>query len=59
REIGLMIPLVVMMLIMGIFPKPFISRIEPTVKEIISKTEYKNEYSNKAATSSLISPPKN
>ena len=34
REIGLMIPLIVLMVYMGVFPKPFLSRSEAAVKAI-------------------------
>ena len=34
REIGLMIPLIVLMVYMGVFPKPFLSRSESAVKAI-------------------------
>nr|NIP32237.1 NADH-quinone oxidoreductase subunit M [Candidatus Dadabacteria bacterium]NIQ16505.1 NADH-quinone oxidoreductase subunit M [Candidatus Dadabacteria bacterium] len=39
REIALMVPIVIMMFIMGVYPKPFLSKIEPTVKEIIEVTD--------------------
>jgi NADH-quinone oxidoreductase subunit M len=32
REIGLMVPLVILMVYMGVFPKPFINRAEPSIK---------------------------
>ena len=35
REIALMIPLAVMMFFMGIYPQPFLSKMEPTVTKII------------------------
>lgn len=38
REIALMIPLAVMMLLMGVYPQPFLSRMEPTVTKMIDET---------------------
>jgi NADH-quinone oxidoreductase subunit M len=32
REIGLMVPLLILMVYMGVFPKPFINRAEPSIK---------------------------
>ena len=34
REIGLMIPLIILMVYMGVFPKPFLKRSEQAVKAI-------------------------
>ncbi len=45
REIALMVPIVIMMFIMGVYPKPFLSKIEPTVKEIIEVTDNKIAFS--------------
>ena len=50
REIGLIIPLVVMMFVMGIYPKPFLDRIEPSVTELIRTTENKSQYTYKTNT---------
>ena len=38
REIALMIPLAVMIFLMGIYPQPFLSKMEPTVTRIIDGT---------------------
>ena len=37
REIALMLPLLFMIVLMGVYPKPFLSKIEPTVNELISQ----------------------
>jgi len=37
REIGIMVPLVIMIFVMGIYPKPFIDRMEPAVKKLVSQ----------------------
>lgn len=34
REIGLMVPLLILMVYMGVFPKPFINRADASIKEI-------------------------
>jgi NADH-quinone oxidoreductase subunit M len=34
REIGLMIPLLILMVYMGVFPKPFLSRADEAVKAL-------------------------
>lgn len=34
REIGLMVPLLIMMVYMGVFPKPFINRADASIKQI-------------------------
>ena len=47
REIALMIPLAAMIFIMGIYPKPFLSKMEPTVEKIV--TDYSDKVSLKVA----------
>ncbi|MBF6569483.1 MAG: NADH-quinone oxidoreductase subunit M [Candidatus Binataceae bacterium] len=37
REIGVMIPLIVLMLFMGFYPKPILTRIEPSVDAMLSR----------------------
>ena len=37
REIGIMVPLVVMIFVMGIYPKPFIDKMDPAVKKLVSQ----------------------
>jgi len=34
REIGLMIPLIILMVYMGVFPKPFLARSDEAIKAI-------------------------
>ena len=36
REVTLMIPIAIMFVVMGIYPKPFLSKIEPTVSSLLS-----------------------
>jgi NADH-quinone oxidoreductase subunit M len=37
REIGIMVPLIVMIFVMGLYPKPFIDRMEPAVKKLVTQ----------------------
>lgn len=37
REIGIMVPLVIMIFVMGIYPKPFIDKMDPAVKKLVSQ----------------------
>jgi NADH-quinone oxidoreductase subunit M len=37
REIGIMVPLVVMIFVLGIYPKPFIDKMDPAVKKLVSQ----------------------
>ncbi|HEY7534375.1 MAG TPA: NADH-quinone oxidoreductase subunit M [Thermodesulfobacteriota bacterium] len=39
REIMVLLPIVIMMFVMGIYPKPFLSRIEPSVEKLL-KTRF-------------------
>jgi len=37
REIAIMVPLVVMIFVMGIYPKPFIDKMDPAIKKLVSQ----------------------
>jgi NADH-quinone oxidoreductase subunit M len=37
REIAIMVPLIVMIFVMGIYPKPFIDKMDPAVKKLVSQ----------------------
>ena len=39
REISVMVPIVAMMFLIGLYPKPFLERIEPTVKTLLARME--------------------
>ena len=41
REIGVLAPLVVFMLVLGVFPKPFLQRTEATVSSLLETVELK------------------
>jgi NADH-quinone oxidoreductase subunit M len=36
REVMVLLPLAIMMFVMGLYPKPFLSRMEPTVRQLIT-----------------------
>lgn len=36
REVAIMIPLIIMIFVMGLYPKPFIDKMEPAVKKLVS-----------------------
>jgi NADH-quinone oxidoreductase subunit M len=44
RERGVMFVLVALVLLIGIFPKPFLERIEPTVNRLLEHVEDKTDY---------------
>jgi NADH-quinone oxidoreductase subunit M len=37
REIGIMIPLLVMIFVMGLYPKPFIDKMDPAIKKLVTQ----------------------
>jgi NADH-quinone oxidoreductase subunit M len=39
REIGIMLPLVALIFIMGVYPNPFIEKMEPAVKKLVAQTK--------------------
>jgi NADH-quinone oxidoreductase subunit M len=39
REIVVFVPLLVMMFVMGVYPRPFLSRMEPSVKAFVERVE--------------------
>jgi NADH-quinone oxidoreductase subunit M len=39
REIAVIVPIVAMMFVIGLYPKPFLERIEPTVKTLLVRME--------------------
>ncbi len=41
REIMVLLPIAIMMFVMGLYPKPFLSRMEPTVSELL-KAKFEN-----------------
>ena len=41
REIAIALPLIVLIFFIGVYPKPFISKIEPTVNKVIEMVQQK------------------
>jgi NADH-quinone oxidoreductase subunit M len=37
REVCIMVPLIVMIFVMGIYPKPFIDKMDPAIKKLVSQ----------------------
>jgi len=37
REIAIMVPLIVMIFVMGLYPKPFIDKMDPAIKKLVSQ----------------------
>jgi NADH-quinone oxidoreductase subunit M len=37
REVAIMVPLIVMIFVMGIYPKPFIDKMDPAIKKLVSQ----------------------
>ena len=37
REIAIMVPLIVMIFVLGIYPKPFIDKMDPAIKKLVSQ----------------------
>ena len=43
RQVGYMLPLVILMFWIGLYPRPFLSRIEPTVKHYVGEMQKQHE----------------
>ena len=39
RELAVIVPIVVMMFFIGLYPRPFLERIEPTVSTLLARME--------------------
>jgi NADH-quinone oxidoreductase subunit M len=50
REIAIMVPLVVMIFVMGLYPKPFIDRMAPSIDRMIEITKVKKQVAVLAPT---------
>lgn len=51
REVMVLLPIVVMMFVMGIYPKPFLSRIEPSVEALL-----KTKFEERIAVTEAVQP---
>jgi NADH-quinone oxidoreductase subunit M len=38
REIGIMIPLLILIFVMGVYPNPFIEKMTPAIKKVVERT---------------------
>ena len=43
RQLGYMLPLVILMFWIGLYPKPFLSRVQPTVDHYIGQVQAKHQ----------------
>ena len=50
REIAVFVPIVILVFWMGIYPKPFLSRIEPSIQATLSRIEEKRVETHVAST---------
>jgi NADH-quinone oxidoreductase subunit M len=44
REVVVVAPLVLISLFIGLYPKPVLDRVEPTVKRVVANFERKTDY---------------
>ena len=56
RELGIMVPLIIMIFVMGIYPKPFIDRMEPAVKKLVSQVRPASMDATKMSDPALVLP---
>lgn len=54
RELGILIPLLVLMVVMGVMPKPFLDKSEPAVTELLQTIETKRLTAPQSAPMSAI-----
>jgi NADH-quinone oxidoreductase subunit M len=60
REIAVMVPVIALMLFMGLFPRPLISRMEPSVTAMLSRANFaeaqleRERQQNRIATPSTL-----
>ncbi len=56
RELGLLIPLAVLMVVMGLAPSPFLAKSEPAVKDLLETIETKRLAAEEMASSAQALP---
>ena len=65
REIGLLIPLFVLMIVMGFAPNPFLQKSEPAVRDLLQHVESKRiaaenlQLSESAVVDAAVEEPRN
>ena len=57
REIGIMIPLLVMIFVMGVYPNPFIEKMTPSIKKVIAHTRVEPVITAKVAAPAELPAP--
>ncbi len=57
REIGIMIPLLIMVFVMGVYPNPFIEKMTPSIKKVIAHTRVEPVTTAKVATPAELPAP--
>ena len=57
REIAIMVPLLVMIFVMGVYPNPFIEKMTPSIKKVIAHTRIEPVKTAKAAVPAELPPP--
>ena len=53
REVSLMVPIVIMIIVMGVYPKPFLQKIEPSVNKLLTD-KYEVAMDNKETGNSFL-----
>ena len=57
REIGIMIPLLIMIFVMGVYPNPFIEKMTPSIKKVIAHTRVEPVTTAKVAAPAELPAP--
>ncbi|MFN2613842.1 MAG: Fe-S-binding domain-containing protein, partial [Actinomycetota bacterium] len=42
REIALLAPMVAMIVVLGVYPKPFLDKMEPSLKQVVARVQQAN-----------------
>ncbi len=59
REIGIMVPLLVLIFVMGLYPNPFIEKMDPAIKKLVAQTRPKTMTAQKMPVAPAMSPGMN
>ena len=57
REIGIMIPLIIMIFVLGLYPKPFIDTMDPAIKKLVSQVRPVSMTAKKAVEAQPVAMP--
>ena len=44
REVGILVPIVALIVVLGIYPKPVLERIEPAVEQVLDRIEARTDF---------------